>query len=193
MGSRLLLQQYHFFSVALSVIPSERYLSAVLYAAVLKSLLNSALKRSVSPFPACISSVYSNMPTLPFSVLLSRVKTALSVLIVLFEVTVALISYVPPKRGSAALSSCKDTAKYTVMPIVQQSSTAVISYFFVNNATAKAEMPSNIIPQMRKITNLTKIEAKISPIRYDAPTAANFRLTIIYLLCKLNAQLLAAK
>ena len=133
------------------------------------------------------------MPTLPFSVLLSRVKTALSVLIVLFEVTVALISYVPPKRGSAALSSCKDTAKYTVMPIVQQSSTAVISYFFVNNATAKAERTSNIIPQMRKITNLTKIEAKISPIRYDAPTAANFRLTIIYLLCKLNAQLLAAK
>lgn len=68
-----------------------------------------------------------------------------------------------------------------------------MSYFLVKIAVIIATATSNITPQMRKIANFMKIEAKISPIRYAAPTAANFRLTIIYLLCKLNAQLFAAK
>ena len=62
-----------------------------------------------------------------------------------------------------------------------------MSYFLVKIAVIIAMIMSNITPQMRKIAKSKKIEAKISPIRYDAPTAANFRLTIIYLLCKLNA------
>ena len=64
-----------------------------------------------------------------------------------------------------------------------------MSYFLVKIAVIIATATSNITPQMRKIAKSKKIEAKISPIRYEPPTAANFRLTTIHLLSKLNAQL----
>lgn len=68
-----------------------------------------------------------------------------------------------------------------------------MSYFLVKIAVIIAIATSNIILQMRKIAKSKKIEAKISPIRYEPPTAANFRLTTIHLLSKLNAQLFAAE
>ena len=48
-----------------------------------------------------------------------------------------------------------------------------MSYFLVKIAVIIATATSNITPQMRKIAKSKKIEAKISPIRYEPPTAAN--------------------